>query len=143
MSDALSNEDLVAAIRARLSALSGVTVAKELGQAVPVARRHLEVEILGVSEEITDDSTDPDIGYVLCDRTIRLRAWFVLRSDRTEAQAFAFFRSVREALVGGHDWAATYRMRPTGGTAIARQGGAYFAEPEFVSGRGLPIGGTS
>lgn len=142
MSEALSTADLLADIRARLaSEVAGATVSERLGDRPAAAVRHQYIEIVAV------DAGEPHPGdmqqlYIKCDRTVRLRWSYKLRSDNTDADALAFAAAIRKALVGNHSWAKARKLTYGGEpVAIAREGGYYTGALEVVSTRGLPTGG--
>jgi len=138
--EAVGTETILAAIRTELGTISGANVSPQLGDRASAARKHQYVEILDVdtSEPFDGDHQQTNIW---CERRIRLRWWYAIRSDRNESDAITFARSIRQKLVGDTTFAHRYKMTFGGEpVAIRRDGGFYTGEQEFVSTRGLPTG---
>lgn len=137
--EALSTADLLAAVRARLTAqVSDAHVIAQMGDPAAAPRKHRSIQIMSVSTGPPPDG-DMQRVYSIARRTITIR-WMYSQSG-TDSDAADFGESVRTALVGDTDWAREYKMLfEAEPVALAREGGYYYGELEVSSGRGLPVG---
>lgn len=148
---ALSDADLIAAIRAQLeSELSCVQVPKRLGDRSNTQGKHRMIEIMGLQGAPTD-STYPSEALMGARREIELRWWVSYleavedsATDDGDHEALSFADDIVCALVGPFDWSITHRTEWLGQRpAFVREGNWYRGEIRIVSTRSKPQGGHS